>query len=499
MDDDGALRLFSLDPPAEPPVELHITDTTGWDEFEPRLGLPGGGDQPWRRAEARNRRAPAPPRGRRRPPRRATSSCSSAPPRPCGCSRRRWRSRACRPTSSAAAATGRRSRSATASRGCACSRTRTTRRRCSPSCRSPFHGADTDELVLLAEPRAASAAACGPRSRPVTRRSRRLLAAEREHAERAPLEVLLERAIVATGYDLATLARPGGDRRLANLRKLMRLAGEYERAEGRDLRGFLADAAGPRPRRGARGRGRARVRRPGRHPPDDDPPREGPRVPGRRGRRPRPAVRRPARAAARRRRPHRRPAPRAARRRRHDPHRRLGAPRRAGRRGRRRGGAPPLLRRHDPRPRAADPVRRHGHDQVAGPAQRRPADRLDRARAHARRCSSRSILERHWEGRLARLVTNVITPETLPGGGAADPRRAPQQHTQPTALPSVPAKVTPHFHRGRPAPQRLSYSQLSDYAKCGYRFYLKRVLNLPDVAAAAAGRAARSRGSGSTR
>ena len=39
------------------------------------------------------------------------------------------------------------------------------------------------------------------------------------------------------------LARPGGDRRLANLRKLMRLAGEFERAEGRDLRGFLADAA----------------------------------------------------------------------------------------------------------------------------------------------------------------------------------------------------------------------------------------------------------------
>ena len=55
--------------------------------------------------------------------------------------------------------------------------------------------------------------------------------------------MLLERAIVATGYDLAVLARPGGDRRLANLRKLMRLAGEYERAEGRDLRGFLADAA----------------------------------------------------------------------------------------------------------------------------------------------------------------------------------------------------------------------------------------------------------------
>ena len=56
--------------------------------------------------------------------------------------------------------------------------------------------------------------------------------------------MLLERAIAATGYDLAILARGGGDRRLANLRKLMRLAREYERAEGRDLRGFLAYAVG---------------------------------------------------------------------------------------------------------------------------------------------------------------------------------------------------------------------------------------------------------------
>ena len=55
--------------------------------------------------------------------------------------------------------------------------------------------------------------------------------------------MLLERAIVATGYDLAVLARSGGERRLANLRKLMRLAREYERAEGPDLRGFIAFAA----------------------------------------------------------------------------------------------------------------------------------------------------------------------------------------------------------------------------------------------------------------
>ena len=107
---------------------------------------------------------------------------------------------------------------------------------------SPFHGAGTDELVRLTEAgraRGSLWAALQDADTPIAQ----LLAAERDRAERTPLEVLLERAIVATGYDLAILARPGGDRRLANLRKLMRLAGDYERAEGRDLRGFLADAA----------------------------------------------------------------------------------------------------------------------------------------------------------------------------------------------------------------------------------------------------------------
>ena len=70
----------------------------------------------------------------------------------------------------------------------------------------------------------------------------RFFAGERARAERLPVEALLERAITATGYDLAILARAGGERRLANLRKLMRLARDYEHAEGRDLRGFLAFA-----------------------------------------------------------------------------------------------------------------------------------------------------------------------------------------------------------------------------------------------------------------
>ena len=86
-----------------------------------------------------------------------------------------------------------------------------------------------------------------PRCRPPTASgscaSRAFFAAERARAERLPPEALLERAIAATGYDLAILARAGGERRLANLRKLMRLAREYEHAEGRDLRGFLDFAA----------------------------------------------------------------------------------------------------------------------------------------------------------------------------------------------------------------------------------------------------------------
>ena len=171
------------------------------------------------------------------------------------------------------------------------------------------------------------------------------------------------------------------------------------------------------------------------------------------------AVRRPPRAAARRRRPHRRSAPRAARRRRHDPHAPPGsASRRPRRRGRRRGGAAALLRRHDPRPRAADPVRRHGHDQVAGAAQRRPADRLDRPRAStAERCSSRTIARAPLGGPArAPRVTKVNTPETLPEEALQTRARA-QQHSQPTALPSVAGQGHAEL-RPRPArrPQRLS-------------------------------------------
>ena len=61
----------------------------------------------------------------------------------------------------------------------------------------------------------------------------------RRRAGRLSLPGLIEVAIAETGYDLAVLMRPSGEARFANVRKLMRLAGEFEAREGRDLRGLL--------------------------------------------------------------------------------------------------------------------------------------------------------------------------------------------------------------------------------------------------------------------
>jgi ATP-dependent exoDNAse (exonuclease V) beta subunit len=61
----------------------------------------------------------------------------------------------------------------------------------------------------------------------------------RARGTRLPLAELIDRAIGATGYDLAVLLKPAGEGRLANVRKLMRIAEEFESREGRDLRGLL--------------------------------------------------------------------------------------------------------------------------------------------------------------------------------------------------------------------------------------------------------------------
>ena len=61
----------------------------------------------------------------------------------------------------------------------------------------------------------------------------------RERAPRLSLPALVEAVVTETGYDLAVLSRPAGEARFANVRKMARLAAEFEQREGRDLRGLL--------------------------------------------------------------------------------------------------------------------------------------------------------------------------------------------------------------------------------------------------------------------
>jgi ATP-dependent helicase/nuclease subunit A len=128
---------------------------------------------------------------------------------------------------------------------------------------SPLVGVSADALVVLASVARARASdpwrvlrepdgaldGLGEGDRGLLGRFADRFAIEREVAARLGPEALIERVIEQTGYDLAVLAMPGGQRRLANVRKLMRLAREHEAAHGPDLRGFL-DLAARRARSG---------------------------------------------------------------------------------------------------------------------------------------------------------------------------------------------------------------------------------------------------------
>jgi ATP-dependent exoDNAse (exonuclease V) beta subunit len=61
----------------------------------------------------------------------------------------------------------------------------------------------------------------------------------RSRATKLSLAELIDRAVTVTGYDLAVLLKPAGEARFANVRKLMQLAADFEAREGRDLRGLL--------------------------------------------------------------------------------------------------------------------------------------------------------------------------------------------------------------------------------------------------------------------
>ncbi|HEX2016921.1 MAG TPA: UvrD-helicase domain-containing protein [Solirubrobacteraceae bacterium] len=121
----------------------------------------------------------------------------------------------------------------------------------------------TDDPVLLGtdDPRvvadrigAAGARGLDALATPDRERLERLaawLGAERRLLPRLGLDVVLERAIEHSAYDLHVLGLPAGERRMANVHKLMRLAREFERSEGRELASFVEHVRAQE-RRGAR-------------------------------------------------------------------------------------------------------------------------------------------------------------------------------------------------------------------------------------------------------
>jgi ATP-dependent helicase/nuclease subunit A len=516
-------RLFDPDPPAgAPPVELLITDTRGWEE-DPTAspGLAGLAERPWRAAEARlvAHRLRAEVDAGRRPGDivvlvRATASLrlleqaledQQLPTYVVG-GRGYWSQEQVRDGRAwlAALANPRDEESLLAVLA------------------SPFCGAGTDALVLLAEEArrtsrgmwatlaplgeagagdTAWAEPLGADERARLARFATVFAAERAHAERLPVEVLLERGISATGYDLAILARAGGDRRMANLRKLMRLARDHERAEGRDLRGFLDFAAGQDLTQAREGEaaleseGLDAVRLMTIHRA------KGLEFPvvcvadlgrGAGGRRPRlllgPASLRSSPAS-----PHGSTGLRikpigggdgvpalawerlAAEEERADAEEERRLFYVAMTRARELlvlSGGVDAGRWPDPRP-GGPPLDWIARALVDDPAGTLAAERPE------------TIVSTTFAGRPARLRCALNAPATLDAvlpRAALAPTERPRPGAPSTALPAPPG-VLPAPPRPRPAPQRVSYSSLQAYARCGYRFYLQRILGLPDEAA----------------
>ena len=113
---------------------------------------------------------------------------------------------------------------------------------------SPLVGVSNDGLLRIR--RAAKYSLYGALERTLptglAQRDTNLLRAFRQRFDRivalsaeVGLEELCERIVSDHDYDLACLAQPDGKRRYANVRKLVRLAREYETLRGPDLPGFL--------------------------------------------------------------------------------------------------------------------------------------------------------------------------------------------------------------------------------------------------------------------
>ena len=118
---------------------------------------------------------------------------------------------------------------------------------------SPLGGCSRDGLALLAKAASSSGrvweAALAISEQPSSQLSdadRRAVASfcawlEMEHRDAAGRSIseLIERAVAHSGYRAHVLALDWGERRLANVHKLLRLARRFEAREGRDLRAFV--------------------------------------------------------------------------------------------------------------------------------------------------------------------------------------------------------------------------------------------------------------------
>ncbi|MDQ4071842.1 MAG: PD-(D/E)XK nuclease family protein, partial [Actinomycetota bacterium] len=114
------------------------------------------------------------------------------------------------------------------------------------------------------------------------------------------------------------------------------------------------------------------------------------------------------------------------------------------------------------------------------------------------------VCRRPWEGRQARVAWRLIVPEAgeevpadvdlPPTGGEPGPDRSPTQAAvlEHAAVPGVVPSPAP-------ALSRISYSALDGHRRCGYRFYLERILRLPATRDLASGRTGRGGLDASTR
>ena len=104
-------------------------------------------------------------------------------------------------------------------------------------------------------------------------------------------------------------------------------------------------------------------------------------------------------------------------------------------------------------------------------------------------------LEFTSEGVAVRFISDAVTPPQAPAGRVLpngleqiDPRPTPEAPAAVAGreMPTSSAEIHPPIQTDRPerpppSLATLSYTALSDYHRCGYRFYVQRVLGLPEL------------------